>query len=155
VTPVRGRPPAARSWPAALALLAALAALAVAGCGTPSADLFVVQRTGSIPGAKLNLRVTDGGQVSCDGGKLRDISSAQLIDARAILEGLQGKKDETGPADRNLHLPARPGSILSYRVRTEDGTVAFSDNSPRQPHAFFALAKLTRDIARGVCGRPR
>ena len=132
-----------------------LAAVVIAGCGTPSADLFVVQRTGSIPGARLQLRVTDGGQVSCDGGSLRDISSAQLIDARSILEGLDGKKDEAGPADRNLRLGARPGSILSYRVRTEDGTVAFSDNSRGQPQAFFALAKLTRDIARGVCGRPR
>jgi hypothetical protein len=130
-------------------------ALGLAACGTPSADLFVVQRTGTIPGAQLNLRVTDGGQVSCDGGDLRDISSAQLIEARAILEGLQGKKDEQGPADRNLRLPPRPGSTLSYRVRSEDGTVAFSDNSLGQPQAFYRLAKLTRDLAREVCGRSR
>jgi hypothetical protein len=144
-----------RTGAGSLAVLAVASLAAVAGCGTPPADLFVVQRTGSIPGARLHLRVTDGGQVSCDGGKPRDISSAQLIDARAIVEGLDGKTDEQGPADRGVRLPARPGSTLSYRVRTEDGTVAFSDNSRGQPQAFFALAKLTRDLARGVCGRPR
>ena len=141
-----------RRWPASLA---GVVALGLAACGTPSADLFVIQRTGTIPGAQLNLRVTDGGQVSCDRGKLRDISSAQLIEARAILEGLQGKKDEQGPADRNLRLPPRPGSTLSYRVRSEDGTVAFSDTSLGQPQVFYRLAKLTRDLARQVCGRPR
>lgn len=140
---------------AVVAAFVALVAVGLAACGTPSADLFVVQRTGTIPGARLHLRVTDGGQVSCDGGGLRDITSEQLIDARAILEGLEGKKDETGPADRGLRLPPQPGSTLSYRVRSEDGTVAFSDTSRRQPQAFYRLAKLTRDLARGVCGRPR
>jgi hypothetical protein len=135
--------------------LAAGAVLGLAACGTPSADLFVIQRTGTIPGAQLHLRVTDGGQVSCDGGDLRDISSAQLIEARAILEGLQGKKDEKGPADRGLHLPPQPGSTLSYRVRSQDGTVAFSDTSRGQPKVFYRVAKLTRDLARAVCGRPR
>ena len=155
----RGPPPRRRRGarvrrPAATAL-AVVAALGLAACGTPSADLFVVRRSGTIPGAELSLRVTDGGQVSCDGGDLKDISSKQLIDARAILEGLQGKKDEKGPADRNLRLPPQPGSTLSYRVRSEDGTVVFSDTSRGQPQVFYELAKLTRDIARGVCGRPR
>jgi hypothetical protein len=134
---------------------AAAAALVLAGCGTPSADLFVVQRTGSIPGARLHLLVDDGGEVRCNGGKPREITSDQLIDARAIVRDLEGDKDEDGPADRDLALPPGPGAILHYHVRVEHGTVTFSDTSRRQPAVFFRIAKLTRDIARGACGLPR
>jgi hypothetical protein len=65
------------------------------------------------------------------------------------------RKQETGPADRGLRLRARPGSILRYRVLTEDGTVAFGDNALRQPPAFYRVAKLTRDVARGPCSLRR
>ena len=37
-------------------------------------------------------------------------------------------------------------------MRSEDGSVAFSDTSRGQPQVFYAVAKLTRDIAKGVCG---
>jgi len=52
-------------------------ALAAAGCGTPSHDLFAVERAGSIPGAKLRMIVSDGGTVTCDGGKAVSISSEE------------------------------------------------------------------------------
>ena len=65
---------------AGLALTAVTAAL-VAGCGGPSADLYVLQRSGTIPGAKLTMVVGDGGTVRCNGGREHEISSAQLIDA--------------------------------------------------------------------------
>ena len=64
-----------------LALVVVLAAV-LAGCGGPSADLFVVQRTGSVPGADLEMLVSDSG-VRCNGGPEREISSDQLLDARA------------------------------------------------------------------------
>ena len=40
---------------------------------------------------------------------------------------------------------------MSYRVRSENGTVAFSDTSAHQPQAFYELAKLTRDVAKRSC----
>jgi hypothetical protein len=40
-------------------------------------------------------------------------------------------------------------------VRTEEGTVAWSDDSARQPPVLFKLAKLTRDVAKGPCHLPR
>lgn len=136
------------------AAVAALAAV-LAGCGTPSADLFVVHRTGTIPGARLTMLVTDGGQAQCNGGPMHEITSDQLIQARAIVRDLEGEKDADGPAGRNLALAPGPGSILRYSVRAEAGTVSFSDTSRRQPAVFFRIAKLTRDIARGACGLPR
>jgi hypothetical protein len=142
--------------PAVLALLVAGAATTT-GCGGPGpADLFLVQRSGSIPGARLTLRVTDDGGAYCNRAKRAEITSAQLIEARALRTELDGKKDEdVGLAEKHLALPPGRVSTLSYRVRSERGTVRFSDTSPRQPQAFYRLAKLTRDIARGPCGLAR
>jgi hypothetical protein len=135
------------------ALVASAAALALgpglAGCGGEARDLFLVQRSGSIPGARLSLRVTDDGRASCNRRALVDVSSAQLIDAR------EAERDLEPLAERGVRLPPGPGSILRYSVRLEAGTVRFSDTSPRQPPVFFRVAALTRRIARGPCGLSR
>lgn len=131
----------------AAAALAAL--LLLAGCGTPSADLFVVRRSGSIPGARLALLVSDGGFVRCNGGRERDLSDALLLDARELARSLEK------PAKRRLTLPPGPGSVLSYAVRLEDGTVRFSDTSPGQLVALRKLALFVRQVAKGSCGLER
>jgi hypothetical protein len=125
--------------------LAALAALAMAACGSEARDLFLVTRTGDVPGGRLTLRITDDGRASCNGRPLVDITSAQLITAR------ETERDLEDPAKAQLRLAPGPQSVLSYRVRTEDGGVAWSDDSARQPPVLFKLAKLTRDVAKGPC----
>jgi hypothetical protein len=127
---------------------ALVAAGVLAACGTPGADLFVIERSGSIPGAKLTLRVTDDGFVYCNGRK-REITSDQLIRARDIARRL------AKPASHDLALRRGPGSVLSYRVRVEAGTVAFSDSSRPQPAILFTTAAFARELARGACGLPR
>jgi hypothetical protein len=134
---------------AALVAVAAAVAAAVAGCGSEPADLFVVDRAGAVPGARLNLRVTDDGRASCNRRPLVDISSEQLVDARDI------EREIEPLARRGLALEAGDGSILRYRVVTEEGTLRFADTSRGQPPPLFALAKLTRDVAKGPCGLPR
>jgi hypothetical protein len=129
---------------------AALAvALAVAGCGGEAHDLFLVQRTGSVPGAALALRVTDDGRASCNRGPLVDITSDQLIDAREL------QRDLVPLAQRRLALAPGPGSVLRYRVMLEEGSVRFADTSRGQPPPLFRVAALTRSIARGPCGLAR
>jgi hypothetical protein len=131
---------------AALAGLAA-AAVALAGCGAgaPAHDLFLVERGGTIPGARLALRITDDGRASCNRGPLVDITSAQLIAAREL------ERDLEPLAKRRFALKAGADSILRYRVELEDGAVRFADDSRGQPPALFRMAKLTRDVARGPC----
>jgi len=157
---VSARAPAARRA-AAIAATAAAAA-GVAGCGGAAPDLLVIERTGTIPGAELTLRLTDDGRVSCNGGPLADLTSQQLIDARQAVRDLEGEDDAVGPADRNLRLPPGPedgpASILAYEATVRDpptGSVAWSDTSPRQPPVLQRLALLTRQIARGPCGLER
>ena len=136
--------------------MAALAAAALlAGCGGPSADLYLVERAGSTPGARLTMLVGDGGTVTCNRGSQEPITSAQLIEARAIADGLNGDEEEPGPAARGVELAPQPGSIFRYRVRSEAGVVAFSDNSKAQPEAFYRLARLTRRLAKDACGLAR
>jgi hypothetical protein len=139
----------------ALALSLAGVALALAGCGGEAGDLLLVQRSGTIPGARLDVRITFDGRASCNRGPLRSLTSAQTIEARDLERRLTGEDDEQGPARRGVVLPPGPRSIMRYRVRMEAGSVAFSDTSRGQPPEFFRIAKLTRDVARGVCGLRR
>jgi hypothetical protein len=120
-----------------------------AGCGTPSADLFVVTRSGSIPGADLSLLVSDGGTVKCNGGGARSMGGDRLLTARELAHDLRK------PAERALSLARGPRSIMRYRVRSEDGTVSWSDTSRGQPAVFFRVAAFTRDVAQNVCGLRR
>lgn len=149
---------------ATLAVTAAAGLVLVLGaCGTPSADLFVLKRTGTIPGARLTLLVQDGGEVTCNGRSAGMMSSDQLIAAREIVRELGGgavdrQNDVTsddGPLDRNLVLPPGRGSILRYSLRAEEGSIAFSDTSRGQPKAFYKLAQLVRGLAQDVCMLPR
>ncbi|MEN3281831.1 MAG: hypothetical protein V7607_2971 [Solirubrobacteraceae bacterium] len=127
------------------AVLAALALAATTGCGSEARDLFLVTRSGDVPGARLTLRITDDGRASCDRRPLVEITSAQLIAAH------ESARDLEDPAKAQLRLAPGPQPVFSYRVRTEEGGVAWSDDSARQPAVLFKLAKLTRDVAKGPC----
>jgi hypothetical protein len=123
-----------------------LGACALAGCGGFKApDLFVVQRSGSVAGASLTLLVNEEGGVTCNGGAPLKLSDAQLVQARALQEELQG------PSSSNLSLPARAGSVLQYHLRDENGSVRFADNSPGQPPVLRKLALFVLEVAQGVC----
>lgn len=129
----------------AVVALLAVATLA-AGCGGLKApDLFIVQRYGAVPGARLTLLVNEEGGAHCNGGPTVKLSDSQLIEARAIQEDLHG------PASAHLSLPARPGSVLSYEVRDESGTVRFSDDSLRAPAVLRRLALFVLQTAQRVC----
>jgi hypothetical protein len=125
--------------------LAVAASIAGCGGGIVAPDLFVVTRTGSIPGANLTLLVNEEGGTHCNGGSTLKLSDPQLVRARAIQEELH----EKGP--KNLTLPPRPGSVLSYSIRDEDGTVRFSDNSAHQPAVLHELTLLVLQVAQSVC----
>ena len=131
-----------------IAFLPLLASLGLAGCGTAGGDLMVVDRSGSIPGAGLQMRVIDDGQVECNGAR-HDLTSDDLIEAREVVREL-GE-----PARANRSLPPGDPTILRFRIRTEDGVVGFSDTSPDQPQVFYRAAQLVRTIAKSACGLDR
>ena len=125
---------------------AALATLVVlAGCGSPSGDLFEVVRTGADANANVRLLVSDGGSVRCNRGKPLPLDAERLLTARALAHDLEGQ------AALGLELPRGRGTILSYRARLAAGTIAFSDRSRGIPPAFNRLAAFTTDVAERVC----
>jgi hypothetical protein len=134
----------------AAALCALAAALAQAGCGGIIApDLFIVDRSGPGKGMRLTLLVNEEGGVHCNGVSAPTLSDSQLVQARTIQEALHD------PASKHLALPAARGSVTSYYVRDEAGTVSFSDNSPGQPTVLRRLALFVLQAAQQVCHLPQ
>ncbi len=134
------------------------AAALLMGCGesVELPDLFVVQRSGSVPGAWLAVLVNEGGSVRCGSepthpahlGPTRQLSDPQLVLARGLQEELQG------PSAKHLSLPPRPGSVFRYRVRDAEGWVSFADNSAGQPSVLRHLAYFVLEVAQKVCRLP-
>ncbi len=139
----------------ALPMLAALlcSALLAACGGIKAPDLFIVQRSGGDPHAKLTLLVNEEGGVHCNGsarvdGRALKLSDPQLVEARAIQEALQE------PAAKHVSLAPGPKSVRSYYVRDENGWARFSDDSAAQPKVFRQLALFVLRAAQQVCGLP-
>ena len=128
--------------------LLALVAAALAGCGTESADLFVVERDGELPDAKLTIVVGDGTTVECDGEE-RPFANELLLDARQLAKDLEPL------LDRRTRLPVPSQALLRFRVFNDVGEVRFADASPRLPPELGRLIVLTRAIAQDSCGRDR
>ena len=126
-----------------LAVLLACAVLA--GCGTPSADLFLVKRSGADRKANLTLLVSDGGTVTCNGEE-HEISGEALLRARELTRQMSEQ------AELNLALPAGPNSVLVLQGRMEAGTIAFADTSRPLPRSFTELTVFTKDVSENVCG---
>ena len=123
-------------------------AIALAGCGTPSPDLFEVKRSGEDRNANVDVVVNDGGRVSCNGKDYR-------LDADRLLRARQLQRDLEPQAELLLELPPGPRAQLRYTARMEKGTVSFSDTSKDNPRSFLALAAFTKDITERVCGLER
>jgi hypothetical protein len=135
-----------------VAVLGALASAAlIAGCGggVIAPDLFIVERTGSVPGAKLTLLINEEGGLHCNGGPELKLSEPQIIQARAIQEELKT------PASEHTSLPARPGSVFGYHLRDESGSVTFADNATAQPKVFRNLALFVLQVAQQNCHLPQ
>jgi hypothetical protein len=129
--------------------IAVLACALLAACGTPSADLFAVERTGRVPDGRLSLVIGDGGGVTCDGRGGRRLTDQELLDARTLARELQP------PVRRGLRLRPAGASVLQYRVHTGDGTLSVADDSRRKPAVLDRLAFFVRRVAQQRCGRQR
>jgi hypothetical protein len=130
--------------------VAVLLATALGGCGgVQSPDLFAVSRDGSIPGARLDLIVSDDGTVRCNGGAGRLLPNQLLLDAREVQRLL--KPDAT----RGLTIAQTGNAVLTYSVRDEDGHASFPDTAAASRPGLAQLALFTRQTAKQVCGLER
>lgn len=140
---MRGRRAERRSV-AKLALIAgSLAALGGCGLNVQSPDLFLITRTGQ--GSRLTLLVNDAGTIRCNGSKPKPISDPMLIDARDLSQSL------ANDASSHLDLPAGTGTIFSFKIKLQQGTITFSDRDTTG-HKVLAQAELfTAQAAQQAC----
>ena len=106
---------------------AAVAGLAAAACGTPSPDLFVVERDGTVPGAKLTLLVSDQ-TARCNDASRREPHErpdprGARHPARAAARADRRRADPAGPAGADLPLlgPDRGGNAALSRHAAAPG----------------------------------
>jgi hypothetical protein len=129
---------------AAVALL--LAAL-VTGCGfeVEEPDLFLVTRTGA-QGHKLSLLVNDGGTISCNGGKPKNLPDPLLLQARDLASSLN-----TDVSDK-LRFPPSARSVYSYTVKVQNGTLFFPDTAGSSRKELASLELFVVQAAANPCG---
>lgn len=126
-------------------LLGIAAALSVVACGLKvrSADVLLLTRTGQ--GTTLTLLIGDGGTISCDAHSPKPLTDSLLIRARDLAVNL------TGDATRNLRLPAGPGTIFTYRVKLQTGTVIFSDHDTAHHPLLAQTEVFAAETAQQAC----
>lgn len=132
----------------AMTTVALLAVASLGACGTPSPDLFVVDRDGTVPGAKLKLLVSDQ-TATCNDAPAKPLTSPQIIEARGLrrdLLELQQSKDA---------IPnAGTAQIFSFVVQTEEGKISYPDRQQR-PEVLPRLTRFVRRVAIDTCGLQR
>ena len=131
------------------AVAIAVALLGLAGCGSPSADLFAVDRSGKDRKANVKVVVSDGGTATCNGGKPKALPGKMLLDARELARDLEAQ------AALSIELPKEKDSTLRYVVSTQAGKVAFSDTSRGRPKTFDRAVAFTKTVVEDVCGIQR
>jgi len=130
-----------------VAVAAVLAAALLAGCGfdVQEPDLFLVTRTGA-HAQKLSLLVNDGGTISCNGGKPRNLPDPLLLQARDLATSLNtdvGAKLRFGPNAR---------SVYSFTVKVQNGTMFFPDTAADSRKELADLELFVVQAAANPCG---
>jgi hypothetical protein len=128
----------------AVAVLGAGAAIALAACGGPAASLFGVQRSGTVPGADLQVVPSGDGTVKCD-GRSHELPDSLLIAAENLADAL------TTPSTNGVKLPSGPHPVYTYVVATPSGTFSYSDESPHQTSTMRHLSAWVLTVANTVC----
>jgi len=127
-------------------------AFAFAACGSPSADLFTVERTGKGAGAKLSLVVSDDGTVRCGRRAApKPLGAERLLDARQLARDL----DKQAALGLELEPGRAQDTTFAYVADLAAGRIAFADSSRGIPPTYQRLAAFVRATAKAVCKRRR
>lgn len=123
--------------------------LALAGCGGSYSDLLAIQRSGSLPDARVDFVINDGGTIRCDGGRERQLPAKLLLEARDIVRELRPQFEE------RRERPRAAGALLRFRAETADGELTFADRDGAADEQVARLILLTRRVAQQMCGKAR
>jgi hypothetical protein len=126
---------------------AVLVAFVAGGCGldVQSPDLFQVTRSGG-GGQRLMLLVSDGGTISCDGGKPKSLPDPQLLQARDLATSLNAD------VKSKLSFPVNGRRVFSYTVKVQNGTFTFPDTAASTRKELSQLELFVLQAAGQPCG---
>jgi hypothetical protein len=122
----------------------AAATFALAACGTPSPDLFIAERDGNVPGAKLHLLISDT-SVRCNHREPVPLTSEQTIEARDITDDLL--LVQSGAV---AYPKPPPAQIFHFKITDEEGALRFPDTAQRPP-ILPRTARFVRRVAIDTC----
>ncbi len=129
-----------------LALVTALAAALISGCGGGSGDLLAIEVSGGPAGtAPQTIVITEDGHGSCNRGPQHRITSAQLIDAREI------ERESGDLASKGTDIQTAKRGARQYVLRSKEGTVRFTEG-PGLPPELSKAAQFALQAGRTVCG---
>ena len=130
-----------------VAVAAVLAAALLAGCGfdVQEPDLFLVTRAGA-HGQKLSLLVNDGGKISCNGGKPKNLPDPLLLQARDLATSLNSD------VNSKLRFPPSARSVYSFTVKVQNGTLFFPDTAADSRKELADLELFVVQAATNPCG---
>jgi hypothetical protein len=128
-------------------LAVAAAALILQGCGSSAGDILAIEVSGGPLPAKQAMVVSADGRGSCNGGKLRDITNQQLIDAQEVAR--EAKPLAEAGAD---YTATRPDA-RRYVLRVPQGAVPWTEGRPGIPFALAKAQLLALQLGRELCGR--
>jgi hypothetical protein len=123
-----------------------MVACSAGGCGlqVSSPDLLEINRSGQ--GQSLSLLINDAGTIRCDRGARKPLGDPLLLKARELDRQL------APDAKARLSLPAASGTVFSYAVRLQSGTIAFGDRAAAGRPELAQLQLFVVRAAREACG---
>jgi hypothetical protein len=132
---------------ACLAALACVAVLSASGCGGGTGDLLAIEVSGGIaaPARPDRIVVQSDGRASCNRGRVQEIPSQTLLDAREV------ERDVKPLAERGASYPAHGADQRQYVLRTDNGVVRWAEGERRLPKPLPEAELLTLRLRRQLC----
>jgi hypothetical protein len=128
----------------AAALIAAAAAVLLAGCGGSAGDLLTISTTGG-DAPSHNFLVTGDGRGSCDRGKVTELPSSTVLDAREV------EREVKKYAKARRTFVTGPAGARHYTLSTKDGFVSFVEGARGAPTVIAKTEALTLELRNALC----
>ena len=128
-----------------VAVMAALACAAAAGCGGTSGDILGLGMSGGPAKQTDHMHVTEDGRGSCNKKPLHTLPSATVIKARGLV------RDAKDLAKTGASFGQPTAGLRNFELRTPDGTVTWVENAPQLPRVLSDAELLTLQLSRELC----
>jgi hypothetical protein len=119
-------------WPL---LACAAVCCALAACGGTAGDLMGIEVSGGPVKGVERIHVTDDGRGGCDNGKLSQLASDTVLEARNVV------RDATPLIKEGASFPAAAGGRRTFELRTKDGNIDWGEGAAGLP-AVLPQAEL-------------